>query len=383
MQTKFMSIEGLRAWMAWWVVVAHAYDIVGRGLLPSGIEKLATRSDAAVSVFMIVSGFVIAHLLLKGPVRYGDFALRRFFRIFPIYIVCLAIVLVMRAGWEDGIIQMAWPPGQVEARAERSALVTETYWTRLALHVTMLQGMVPEEVLKNITSSFLTPTWSLSLEWQFYLVAPLLFVMLRRGMIPFAITCAALLAGAFVANSGRLGHYQMPSMLLMSIHLFLIGIGSRMLLDQTRAPRLRAGAFLLLVVALMLVVRNVVALIWAVFFTFVLIENGKLQRSAWVDKLMHAIATNRVICYLGRISYSTYLIHYPIFTIARLMWPETADLSKLQMLGFLAALTPVILIASALLYRFVEQPFIHIGAQLIARRQRRTAADADKALARS
>ncbi len=363
MQAKFLSIEGLRAWMAWWVVIVHSYDIIGRGLVPEKLEKMLTRSDAAVSVFIIVSGFVITHLLVKSSVSYGPFLARRFFRLFPIYITCLLLQILMREVWPVELAHLAWPPGSEAIRADRMAVVADTYWLRFGLHLTMLQGLVPEEVLKYITSSFLTPTWSLSLEWQFYLVAPLLIGLLRHSLWSFVLVSAAVLAGGAIARAGYLGTYAMPSMLLLSIQFFLIGIASRLYLELPHRLGVNATVFLLLGLGAVLVLHSVVATIWFVFFTFILVENDRLKPTRFVHAVMHAIATNRVIGYLGRISFSTYLIHYPLFTLSILLWPGAAQASKNEMLLHLWAVLPVVIVVSAGLYQWVEKPFIKFGAR--------------------
>jgi hypothetical protein len=62
-----------------------------------------------------------------------------------------------------------------------------------------------------------------------------------------------------------------------------------------------------------------------------------------------------------RFHHSTYLIHYPIFHMAMLYWPGTQDATRPQMLTFLWSMLPLVLIASAVSYRVIEQPFMQIG----------------------
>jgi peptidoglycan/LPS O-acetylase OafA/YrhL len=88
-------IESLRAYMAWWVVASHAIGIIG--IYDTGSKllnlplKLLTWSSMPVNIFIIVSGFVITHLLLKKPENYSVYITRRFFRIFPIYLFCILL----------------------------------------------------------------------------------------------------------------------------------------------------------------------------------------------------------------------------------------------------------------------------------------------------
>lgn len=64
--TRFTALEGLRGWLAWTVVLCHlamTSDIHAKGLGPAAVEA----GRAAVFVFMILSGFVITHLVIVRP----------------------------------------------------------------------------------------------------------------------------------------------------------------------------------------------------------------------------------------------------------------------------------------------------------------------------
>ena len=76
---RFAPIEGLRAWLAWGVFFGHIVLFAGLSRLgiPRGAGEVA--SDC-VQVFIIVSGFVITHLLLAQQESYASYIARRFFR---------------------------------------------------------------------------------------------------------------------------------------------------------------------------------------------------------------------------------------------------------------------------------------------------------------
>src|SRR5690242_3337403 len=87
---KFRSIEGLRGWLAWTVVLAHlafVSNLYARGL--GGV--LRQLAAPAVFVFIIISGFVITHLLHERSEPYSTYLLRRFMRIFPLFAVTCVI----------------------------------------------------------------------------------------------------------------------------------------------------------------------------------------------------------------------------------------------------------------------------------------------------
>ncbi|HUN97489.1 MAG TPA: acyltransferase family protein, partial [Bradyrhizobium sp.] len=87
---KFYSIEGLRGWLAWIVVLSHLVqtsDVYAHGLGPAALRA----GQMAVLVFIIISGFVITHLVTERPEPYGSYLIRRFMRIFPLFAVTCII----------------------------------------------------------------------------------------------------------------------------------------------------------------------------------------------------------------------------------------------------------------------------------------------------
>lgn len=93
---KFDAIEGLRGWLAWAVVLSHLTYISGFKL-PGLSQPLRMIALPAVLIFIIVSGFVITHLILEKEEPYPPIllnALRGFTRYFwsPVYWVSLQMI---------------------------------------------------------------------------------------------------------------------------------------------------------------------------------------------------------------------------------------------------------------------------------------------------
>ena len=101
---RLAPIEGLRAYLALWVVVTHVMffsSAAFQGLNPAGalrgLVRLLESGPLAVQVFMIISGFVITVLLDKRRENYAQFIVRRFFRLYPVYLLLIAVNLVAYA----------------------------------------------------------------------------------------------------------------------------------------------------------------------------------------------------------------------------------------------------------------------------------------------
>lgn len=362
MNAKFTSIEGLRGWMAWWVVAGHALQLVGpQSWLPAPLASLLHKANYAVDVFIIVSGFVITHLFLTRQEPYVDYLWRRFLRIVPVYFVCLLLAMVTAAWYAEIFASFPWV-GEYEMRQDRIAATQAHWWQHLAAHLTLLHGVVPDNVLKYSTSSFLGPAWSLSLEWQFYLVAPLILWFMTRGLQSALLTVGALLGLSIVAKVSVEHLYQYPAMLLLSIQYFVVGIVSRLALQKMPPLKVRPEILMLAALAAVAYTRSVTLVIWTVFFIFVLRESGLLADSRALSAVQTVLGTNRVIRDLGKSSYSTYLVHIPIFAIVGHGYGQWHGLQNPEdMRAAMAIAIAAILILSPVMYRLIEKPFIDLG----------------------
>jgi len=142
----------------------------------------------AVDGFIILSGFVIAQLLLTKNEPYGLYIFRRFMRLFPAFIVCLAIALLVRP----------FTFGTAPSELLREASEYRYFWWHLGAHASLIHGLVPIAWLPQSQLAFLPPGWSISLEFQLYLLAPLVLWWLGRfglrGFVVLAIASLMMLA---------------------------------------------------------------------------------------------------------------------------------------------------------------------------------------------
>src|SRR5215216_912700 len=193
---RLAAIEGLRAYLALWVIIDHTMESSGYSYVNlTGIKRLLMEGWWAVDVFVVISGFVIFFLLDKQQENYRQFITRRFFRLFP-----LAFLLFLAAAPLSHV--RAWNithGGYLDLESAQALLSRiESWWDHLPahtfLHSILLHGTVPEILLKDSPGAFLDPAWSISLEWQFYLVAPLAYALATRsGSRGRALVCGGCL----------------------------------------------------------------------------------------------------------------------------------------------------------------------------------------------
>lgn len=359
MQGKsFASVEGLRAWMAWWVVVAHGINLVGvPAWVPKKLETLLTRADVAVNVFIVVSGFVITHLMLTKREAYAPYLVRRFFRLMPVYLVCLAVALLT-------VIPYLFSFGglgtlqETQMRWERVDSTEDSFLQHLVLHLTMLHGAVPESVLPYAGTSILAPAWSLSLEWQFYLIAPFVILAMSRSLTGLLAVVIGAFTLQYVSTFFLAEAYQEPSLLMLSLGYFMVGILTRMALHLNIK-----GVVIAVALAYLIKVSPLVGLVWSLWVLFIASEAGLLSDriSGVVNRLRASFATNLVITSLGRWSYSTYLVHIPLMAVA--IYFGSASFKE-QAFPYVLLSMAVLPAVSWFLYTFVEKPGISLGARI-------------------
>jgi peptidoglycan/LPS O-acetylase OafA/YrhL len=374
--SHFGALDGLRGYLALWVAIGHGLILAGYHSLKPPLHVLI-RGESAVFVFMILSGFVITHLLVEKRESYLPFIFRRFMRLYPAYLVGLVAGYLVLGMWADIVTSVPWKDlaRWPQYMASVQELASETYNNtapHLALHAAMLHGVVPNEVLARAPMTFLPAAWSISLEWQFYLVAPLILVALKdrriliSGIIFFAVMHFLYFEGAF-------GTFSSNSFLLRSSNYFAIGIGSRLAfpyLSNLNANPLYVAVASIIVISVA-APKPLPLYVWAVFFSYFLWS----RNGAFSGKIFNAVFNSQIPTFLGRISYSVYLLHRPIQVALAAAVMGHIEVDRPLALGVqlvaVAATIPVALV----LHKLVEQPGMEIGravADWLSRRRRIT-----------
>lgn len=359
----FDEIVGLRIYLALWVAVGHGLQMSGFLEWTNPVLKFFLNGHSAVIVFMIVSGFVITNLLMNKQENYSSYIIRRFFRLYPAYVFCCVIGYMLIDNWAAIMPKVSWaslPAWQSYAASiyELEFEATSNFWQHLFLHATMLHGTVPDEIINRAAMTFLPAAWSISLEWQFYLVAPLVVAGARRPLQLTAIVVIAILSFKLYER-GVLGHYDIGSSLAGATPYFLIGIVSRLAFDRLSTLSLSPLPMALLAVfaAVTLSSDPIPLTVWGAFYSYLL-----WHRNAPVTGPIFKLATTfKPIKLLGEASYSLYLLHRPAqIALTSLFLPFAAS-SQLQMLSIQLAAVLLALPASVAMYFFIEKPGVRVG----------------------
>jgi peptidoglycan/LPS O-acetylase OafA/YrhL len=366
---KFSAIEGLRGWLASTVVVSHiayAGDITAKGFGP----LLRLAGDEAVVVFIIISGFVITHLLIEKREIYPVYILRRFMRIFPLFAVMCAVGYFATPLLVSASRKLAWSDASwftEHAHYVQSQFVY--FWPNVLAHLTMMHGAISDNVLPGSAFVFISPGWSLSLDWQFYLIAPLTLLAAQNTLTALlGMAVMGLLAAAY--NFGAFGNFVLPSILFAAAPFFAIGIVSRIVYSKlTGSMRWPAIALALLIGLMPLGSELVPFLIWGCIYVVMIADRELDSADKVAVQIVSGLLGNRVATFLGARSYSIYLCHMPVigltlyFLSALLIDPSRVTVFFV----LLACVTPLTLGFACLLYLGVERPGIALG-NLVATR---------------
>lgn len=347
----FDEFQGLRGILALWVFFSHVYDLAPlTDLNLSPLIGIFIKGGQAVSVFIILSGFVITHTLATKRQSYWGYIVNRFFRLYPLFFICTLVYVIVMGYWQKPDL-----------------------WKYVPSQLFMIHGVPFFGIPKNSPQAFLGPAWSISLEWQFYIVAPALLMLTQfkyRFLCLLGINLTSLTMLGWVPELNKLGF------LLKHLHYFLIGIASywifveppKHFLQKDFAKKYYISALILILLLAMFlagVYQEVVAVLicWALgcFATFDS-ENSVF----W--KPVKSFLLAPFIQWLGKLSFSIYLVHDIVLRgINKTFFITlTTELTLAQHFIFLLVVGFLITLGlSVLTYRFIETPGIRLGRKWI------------------
>jgi peptidoglycan/LPS O-acetylase OafA/YrhL len=331
------DIDGLRAVAVLSIILFH----ISKTVLPGGF--------VGVDVFFVISGFLITGNILRdldaGRFSLLEFYSRRVRRIAPALMVVVLVTVV--AG------QFLLRPQDAERAAESggwalASLANVYFW--LFQDTSYFAAASAEEPLLHL--------WSLGVEEQFYLIWPLALMATAPAARVVWLGVAALAGLSFTAGQwlypldASFVYYMLPSRAgelltgALVVVLFRYWHGLR-LPDATRVQIAVVG-LLLILGSLVYLSEDVVfpgfAAIPPTFGTALLIVAGS-ERGNPVSKAL----ANPAMVWVGRVSYSAYLWHWPVLAFYRYGHADVGPLAGLVLFG-------AILGAAWLSFRFVELP---------------------------
>jgi peptidoglycan/LPS O-acetylase OafA/YrhL len=321
------------------------------------------EGHTGVALFMVLSGFILSKGVIGRRIDYWGFLRNRILRIAPLMVLVAVFAIY---GNPDVTLTQAVAPFLLVQNAGSLAL--------------------------NDKAGLSGTLWTISTEFQFYLVAPFLFAFvardgIQRFLLPAMVLCFGLKLLVLVGQAGNsVALWSIPYFSIVGrMNQFLFGIGLGALWPRLMAlsepRRIRLGLWLLaggLVAAFALAFvvnrgggqyawhrwryahQDIEGLVWAVFIAgYVLVD--PLARTGWLRRAATGI---------GLISFSLYILHWSILTLALRLLPTIGmaipdGRSGMLLLTTFVILPPVLAMA-ALSYWCVERPFLAARSRYVA-----------------
>ena len=328
------EIDSLRCLAVIAVITYH----MNSSILPSGF--------VGVDIFLVISGYLITSIILKtdhqGNNKLSDFYLKRVKRILPLTYVVIFTSLLFGYALSSPSIYKA------EAHSAFSAM----------LFIANFRFSLMGDYFGGMSNSPLLHLWSLSLEEQFYIIWPMLIISVgglkKRTTLGF-------LVGILLIISIALAQYSISDSRLSTYAYFML---------PTRMIGLLIGAFTaILILCFQLRISSLYSLIGVVMISssLFLIDPARFpgiislipcvgvslvilsRPAARVNDLL----SNKVALYIGKISFSLYMWHWPMLVFINRVIPEQVGSNLYASITYVFTL----LLVSSFSYYLIEEVF--------------------------
>jgi len=347
------EIDGLRFLAIIPVLIQHMYERFTRNTpiqFVAGHENdttifFASRGFIGVYIFFIISGFILAlpfakHRFAGGKkVNVGQYFLRRVTRLEPTYVLWISVFFIIFV---------------VHGHNSFSE-----YLPHYFASITYTHGLIYHK-----WSPFNPPTWTLEIEIQFYILAPLLawlFFSITNKVKRRVVNIIAILLLMIVQQYCKFYTNPYNLTILGHLHYFLAGfmLADVYLCDWNEIKKVRwydAVAFAALAVVLLSWSWNFefplrIIFVVSLFILFFAIFKG-VAVNRWI--------TNRWVTAIGGMCYTIYLIHLPIeeFLVVLTKKIHVTNYLSVNLFIQLLIVIPIILTISSVFFLLFEKPFM-------------------------
>lgn len=328
------------------VVIVHVGIMTN---LPGEAGKLTFFGQRGVQLFFIASAFTLTYSADKNGMNWVNFLIRRFFRIAPMFYLAIFLSFLLFA----------------------CGLPSAFTYTSTLASILFINGLMPSTIAHGAIGG-----WTVAVEANFYMLFPLIYTRFKslRSLIWLLIAVVIIVLSLSIQmalrnNTVPLNGYYMFLWFPIEMPVFILGMIAYRLLKlpvlQTISEMQRkiislalmASAFTIFVFIFPSGNRNLYP---ASFGLFLVVISVALQ--PW------RILINGVTQFIGRISYSVYLLHfYALILIEYLGHGFFKDSSHAPALRFGIAFVSVTLICWPVCYltqRYIEAPGIRFAKRL-------------------
>jgi peptidoglycan/LPS O-acetylase OafA/YrhL len=341
-RTRLHSLDSLRGLAAIYVVFFHVLSLPPKISIPSApLTEVLTFGHTGVFLFFVISGFSLSMTMPRHDrfvIPWISYAISRFFRIAPAFLVMLAVSLMLHHfwGWEVA------SPG------------------RVLTNVTFLFNLIPGHQQGIVAAS-----WTIGVEMLFYVT----FIPLYRAALWFKLAVLTSTICAFLMIKDIISPDYAQWTVLGYFPIFVLGmlafdcyerVAQTSLSKQIGAALIVVGIIMLAVIVSVTRGEHILALRTLVGLGYaVLLVGCALYRPLILEA--------GFFTFFGTVSYSLYLVHAPVIFSCSQLFAQIAY-SLPPTAAYAACVVVALSIATMiayLLYSFVEKPGINAGTRLL------------------
>ncbi|MCW6508567.1 acyltransferase family protein [Lichenifustis flavocetrariae] len=352
-------LDGLRGYLALSVVAHHFLRVwndarSGSMVAPDGNIVFQNLGPTAVMLFFMITAFLFYSKIVaaRGTLDWRALYTSRFFRLIPAYWIVLAVMLILLMVLQDWKLQVS--PSRFLSEVARWMLFT-------------LPGGPPINGYRETGSLLAGVIWTLRYEWLFYLLLPVLALVVWHLGRTQILRLGMLVVGALVTAFGpAIVVFHFSSAFALPFLLGMIAAelnGIRSLRSFARDWRGTLAGLACL--GLLLTCAPDESLTWRAPFLIVFFLTVVAGNSYF------GLLARRPSILLGDASYSIYLLHGLALNAMPLVFGATiyADAQGLTGWLLLPPIAATIVVLAILNYRLVEAPFIRMGRDVLRARR--------------
>ena len=340
-QNYIKHLDGLRAVAIFGVIIYHAKIYFTS-------EPFLKGGFLGVDLFFVISGYLMTSIIYEqsknNNFSFKKFILKRIRRIFPaILFICIVSL--------PFIYFHIMPKDLIE---QIKSILSSIFFFSNFFYSYISQEYAAE-------SSLLKPfihTWSLSVEMQFYVILPLIIVLVIKKDLSLFKTFLILIIIFFICSLFSNIYFQDLNFYNSISRLWEFLFGGLVYLIQKKNFKINQNNSF---------INSLIILSFFTIIFYFIIFDTDLFFKTWLlipfvfcsgiliffkeNNLMNKLFNLNLISYIGKISYSLYLTHFPIFAFSRITDFTKGNFEKKIYLGIL------IILVSIILYKFIETPF--------------------------
>lgn len=353
----FPNLNGVRAIAAIMVIIHHIEQFLAIMGKPNhlGYPIIVQFGKLGVTLFFVLSGFLISYLLFAeekktGTIFIKDFYIRRMLRIWPLYYTLVIVSFFILPHIDLFSLPVYW--GTIE----------QNFGMYLTLFVLFLPNLV---LSKGGILPYGSQSWSVGVEEQFYLIWPLLMKVLKNKLVVIVGTIMVYFVVYVCVESLKnfipryivafVSSFQIYSMAIGGFFAYLAFYGKEKWQKWVLNNYVFGGALFIFMILIFL--SKTKQVYYSIPFA-IIIYNLACNPS------LKTLLENKILNYLGKISYGLYMYHSIAIVLSIRLLEYLLPRIEYSTIQYNAVIVILALVFTMFLsdisYRFMEKRFIKL-----------------------